>query len=150
VAVQVSPEGRHPADGSIRAGELGVSPPAKVRHVAPVYPALARAANVQGIVIMEARIEQDGSVGDAKVIKSIPLLDQAALDAVKQWRFTPTLLNGQPVAVTMTLTINFALGENTPSAERQEQASTDKAGPEPYLSPDRSKVVDVGSGKPVR
>ena len=99
---------------------------------------------------MEARVEPDGSVSEARVIKSIPLLDGAALDAVKQWRFTPTLLNGQPVAVMMTLTINFALGENTPSLERQEQASTDKAGPEPYFSPDRSRVVFSATAIPVR
>jgi periplasmic protein TonB len=63
------------------------------------------------------RIEPDGSVGQAEVVRSIPLLDQAALDAVKQWQFKPTLLNGQPVAVMMTVTINFTLAgtENMPA-----------------------------------
>ena len=65
------------------------------------------AAGVQGIVILEALIEQDGSVGDVRVLRSIALLDQAAVEAVRQWRFTPTLLNGQPVEVLMTVTVNF-------------------------------------------
>ena len=62
--------------------------------------------------MMEIRIEPDGTVGTATVMRSIPLLDGAALDAVKQWQFTPTLLNGQPVAVIMTVTINFSLGQS--------------------------------------
>ena len=62
--------------------------------------------------MMEIRIEPDGTVGTATVMHSIPLLDGAALDAVKQWQFTPTLLNGQPVAVFMTVTINFSLGQS--------------------------------------
>ena len=64
---------------------------------------------VQGVVIIEATIGPDGRVKDAKVLRSIPLLDQAALDAVKQWTFTPTLLNGVPVPVIMTVTVNFTL-----------------------------------------
>ncbi len=86
--------------------------PQKIKHVSPVYPPIAQAAGVQGIVMMEIRIEPDGTVGTATVMRSIPLLDGAALDAVKQWQFTPTLLNGQPVAVIMTVTINFSLGQS--------------------------------------
>ncbi len=61
------------------------------------------------MVILELRTNQDGFVSDARVLRSIPLLDQAAVDAVMQWRFTPTLLNGQNVPVIMTVTVNFAL-----------------------------------------
>ena len=75
----------------------------------PVYPPIAQSARVQGVVIIEATIGPDGRVKDAKVLRSIPLLDQAALDAVKQWQFTPTLLNGVPVPVIMTVTVNFTL-----------------------------------------
>ena len=61
------------------------------------------------VVIIEATIGPDGRVTDTKVLRSIPLLDQAAVDAVKQWTYTPTLLNGVPVPVIMTVTVNFTL-----------------------------------------
>ncbi len=80
-----------------------------MRDVKPVYPPIAQSARVSGVVIIEATIGADGRVKDAKVLRSIPLLDQAALDAVKQWQFTPTLLNSVPVPVIMTVTVNFTL-----------------------------------------
>ena len=83
--------------------------PEKVRHVAPTYPALAQSVGIQGVVIVEATIGVDGRVTNARVMRSIPLLDQAAIDAVRQWEFTPTLLNGVPVPVIMTVTVNFTL-----------------------------------------
>lgn len=83
--------------------------PTKIVDVKPVYPAEAQAARVQGVVVIEARIAPDGTVQDAKVLRSIPLLDDAAMAAVKQWRFTQTLVNGQPVPVIMTVTVNFSL-----------------------------------------
>jgi TonB family protein len=58
-------------------------------------------------VILEVRIEGDGRVSESRVMRSIPLLDQAAIDAVKQWEFVPTLLNGVPTPVIMTITVNF-------------------------------------------
>lgn len=75
----------------------------------PVYPPIAQSARVQGIVIIEATIGPDGAVKDAKVLRSIPLLDGSALEAVRQWVFTPTLLNGVPVPVIMTVTVQFTL-----------------------------------------
>jgi TonB family protein len=86
-----------------------VAPPTKIKDVKPVYPASAQGSGVQGVVILETIIGPDGKVSDAKVLRSIPLLDQAAIDAVRQWEFTPTLLNGAPVPVIMTVTVNFAL-----------------------------------------
>ena len=86
-----------------------IRPPQKVHHVAPTYPAIAQAARVSGTVIIEALIAEDGSVRDVKVIRSVPLLDASALEAVRQWRFTPTLLNGVPVQVIMTVTVTFNL-----------------------------------------
>jgi TonB family protein len=83
--------------------------PRKIRDVRPVYPDIARAANVQGIVIVEVTIDEFGTVGDARVLRSVPLLDEAALDAVRQWAFQPTLLNGVPTPVVMTVTVNFSL-----------------------------------------
>jgi protein TonB len=64
---------------------------------------------VQGIVIIEAVVGPDGRVQDAKVLRSIALLDAAALEAVKQWEYAPTLLNGVPVPVIMTVTVDFTV-----------------------------------------
>jgi protein TonB len=86
-----------------------IKPPVKTRDVRPQYPAIAQAARVQGVVIIEATIGPNGRVQDARVLRSIPLLDQAALEAVRQWEFTPTLLNGVPVPVIMTVTVQFTL-----------------------------------------
>jgi periplasmic protein TonB len=93
----------------VRVGFSGVRTPVKTRHLDPVYPPIAQAARVQGIVILEATISEDGQVTNARILRSVPLLDQAALDAVRQWQFTPTLLNGVPVPVIMTVTVNFTL-----------------------------------------
>jgi TonB family protein len=86
-----------------------IKPPMKRKHVNPVYPDVARQARVVGVVILEATIGPDGKVEAACILRSIPLLDQAAIDAVRQWEFEPTLLNGQPVPVLMTVTVNFSL-----------------------------------------
>ena len=83
--------------------------PVKVRDVPPVYPPIAQAARVQGIVILEATIGADGRVVNARVLRSVALLDQAALEAVRRWEFTPTLLNGVPVPIVMTVTVSFVL-----------------------------------------
>jgi len=83
--------------------------PQKVHDARPVYPAMALAARVEGIVIIEAVLDADGAVANARVLRGVPLLDPAALDAVRQWRFTPTLLNGHPVPVVMSVTVTFRL-----------------------------------------
>jgi periplasmic protein TonB len=97
-----------PPAAPVRVGG-NIKPPQKTRDVRPTYPAIAQSARVQGIVIIEATIGPNGKVQDARVLRSIPLLDQAALDAVRQWEFTPTLLNGVPVPVIMTVTVQFTL-----------------------------------------
>jgi TonB family protein len=96
------------AEGALRVGG-SIKPPVKVRHVAPEYPADAQAAGIQGVVIIEARIEADGTVSRTRILRSIPALDDAAQEAVSQWQFRPTLLNGQPSPVVMTVTVNFTL-----------------------------------------
>jgi protein TonB len=87
----------------------GIVPPRKIVDVKLVYPALALASRQEGIVILETIIDARGSVETVHVLRGYPLLDQAAVDAVKQWRFTPALLNGEPVPVVMTVTVNFSL-----------------------------------------
>ena len=91
-----------------------VRPPRRTHYAEPVYPQDARAARVQGVVILEVIIGDDGAVSNAHVLRSIPLLDAAALDAVRQWRFTPTLVNGVPTPVIMTVTVNFSLAPSSP------------------------------------
>jgi TonB family protein len=91
----------------------GIAPPTKIKNVAPVYPPDALAARVAGVVIIEAVIGEDGKVRAARVLRSIPMLDPAALEAVKQWEFTPTLLNGTAVPVVMTATVNFMPKQGT-------------------------------------
>jgi protein TonB len=76
----------------------------------PLYPALARQARIQGNVVLHAIIDKDGRVGQLEVVSGHPLLVQAALDAVKQWRYQPTQLNGDPVEVDTTITVSFVLG----------------------------------------
>jgi protein TonB len=84
-------------------------PPAKIKDVLPIYPELAMRAHVAGSVVLEATINAEGRVVDVRVLRSIPLLDKAAVDAVRQWEFTPTRLNGVAVPVIMTVTVNFTL-----------------------------------------
>lgn len=92
----------------VRVGGL-IQEPRKLRHVDPIYPPIAKAARASGLVIIDAIISKDGTVRDAKVTRSSPLLDAAALEAVRQWRYTPPTLNGTPVDVIMTVVVNFAL-----------------------------------------
>ena len=84
-----------------------IQPPTKIKNVQPVYPAVARQARVGGTVQLEVEIGEDGKVSDARVVKSVPLLDQAALDAVKQWEYTPMTKGGVAVPVVMMVTVNF-------------------------------------------
>jgi len=100
--------GNESFDKRLRVGG-DIKEPKKIKHVPPQYPQIAQTAKVQGVVIIEATIGPNGAVQEAKVLRSIPLLDAAALDAVRQWQFTPTLLNGVPVPVIMTVTVNFTL-----------------------------------------
>ena len=94
--------------GPVRVGG-DIEAPKKIKDVLPVYPPVAIAGRVQGQVIIEAVIDKRGHVSDTKILKSIPLLDKAAVDAVRQWEYTTTTLNGVPVAVIMTVTVTFAL-----------------------------------------
>ena len=107
------PVARPPADppqgpATVRMAQLP-EPPRKVVDARPVYPDLARTARVEGTVILEAVLDTSGRVTQLHVVRSVPLLDQAALDAVRQWRYSPSLYGGKPVSVLMTITIRFTL-----------------------------------------
>jgi protein TonB len=81
-----------------------------LQEIKPLYPPLARQARIQGNVILHAIIDKDGRVAELQVVSGHPLLVQSALDAVKQWRYKPTLLNGDPVEVDTTITVTFTMG----------------------------------------
>jgi protein TonB len=94
--------------GPYRLGE-GIEPPRKIKDVRPLYPTGALAMRALGTVVIEAIIGVDGKVREARIVSSIPELDQAALDAVRQWEFTPSRLNGVAVAVIVTVLVRFSL-----------------------------------------
>ena len=97
-----------PTPAPLRA-DTDIPAPQLTRQVEPVYPSIAQTARVQGSVILDATISPAGRVTSVKILRSIPLLDQAAVDAVKQWEFAPTVVNGVAVPVIMTVTVSFTL-----------------------------------------
>ena len=105
----------------VRVGS-GVRPPTVVQRVPPVYPPEARTARVQGVVILEATIGTTGEVSDVEVLRSVPLLDEAAVAAVRQWRYEPTLVDG--VAVPVLMTVRTLTKITLPCAKRAKPEKT--------------------------
>lgn len=88
----------------------GVTPPVKIYSPRPLYTEDARRAGIEGVVILETVVDEEGNVRDVKVLKGLPHgLDQSAIDTVKTWRYEPAVRNGEPVAVYFTFTINFSI-----------------------------------------
>lgn len=83
-----------------------------IREVKPVYPPIARQARIQGMVVLEAQISKDGKIESLQLVSGHPILAAAAIDAVRQWRYSPYLLNGEPVAVDTQIRLNFTLAGN--------------------------------------
>ena len=108
VSLEAAPPAPPPAITPMRLSS-GITAPTRIKNTLPTYPPIAQSARVQGDVIIEATIGPDGKVQDARVLRSVPLLDQAAVAAVMGWEYTPTLLNGQPVPIIMTVTVRFRL-----------------------------------------
>jgi len=138
----------------IRVGD-GVPPPRKVHDVSPVYPLAARTLRVQGLVILEATIGPTGDVVDVEVLRSVPELDAAAVAAVEQWRYEPTLVDGEAVAVVMTVTIHFGLsgGEASrrlppPAGEPAQPAGSPGSGEAALESAIFGQVLDA-DGEPL-
>ena len=106
-AVETMPPPAPWAEGAVRVG-YRVAMPMKLKHVSPKYPIDAIEAGIEGVVIVEARIEPDGRILNARVLRSVPQLDPAALEAVMQWEFAPTLISGVTVPVLLTVTVQFS------------------------------------------
>jgi protein TonB len=87
----------------------GVSSGLLIRRVNPTYPPLARQARIQGTVILQAQISKDGSIENLQLVSGHPMLAPAAIEAVKQWKYKPYLLNGEPVEVDTQVQVNFTL-----------------------------------------
>ena len=113
-----------PDPAPVRVGGA-IAPPLKLKDVKPIYPAEAQSARAQGVVIIEATIDPTGKVSETKVLRSIPMLDDAAVTAVKQWEFTPTLVNGVARPVIFTATVNFTLGPSANMPPPAPPAATD-------------------------
>jgi protein TonB len=87
----------------------GVSTGLLIRKVPPTYPPLARQARIQGVVILQAQISKEGNIQNLQLISGHPMLAPAAIEAVKQWKYKPYLLNGEPVEVDTQVQVNFTL-----------------------------------------
>ena len=107
--VDAPPPPTPPSEPTIYVVSGQLERPGKLVHVDPVYPSIATAARVEGIVILEAIIDGDGNVDELRVLRSVPLLDDAAVDAVKSWKYEPTIVGGKAVPIQMTVTVKFAL-----------------------------------------
>ena len=90
-----------------------IKEPRKLKDVAPEYPEEAKKARIQGVVILECTISPKGRVVDVKVMRGVPGLDKAAIDAVRQWEYSPTLVDGQAVSLIMNVTVNFRLDQGS-------------------------------------
>jgi protein TonB len=106
--ITVSKESPIPAEGPVRA--IGpIKPPKLLKHVDPIYPEIARQAKVEGVVILEAMTDLYGRIASVKILRSIPLLDQAAVDAVRQWVYEPPVIEGRKREMIFTTTVRFTL-----------------------------------------
>lgn len=104
IKIPITPPSPIPIGGDVQQAKLIYGP-------TPIYPDLAKKMHTQGTVTLEAIISKEGRVKDLRVLSGHPLLIQAAVEAVKRWRYQPTLLSGQPVEVIATVTVNFKLSD---------------------------------------
>jgi len=157
VSIEVAGSGTlvvRPEDGPRRLGG-SIEEPQRIRYVPPEYPELARRARLEGVVVLRIVIDEQGRVEDAEVLRPLGLgLDEAAVEAVRQWRYTPTRYNGRPVELVLTVTVQFELLDSEPGRPRQapEDAGSDVVsgqrdqGPEASLHP---RVLVEGGWTPV-
>ena len=139
---------------TLRAGDE-IKEPKKLKNVSPSYPEDAIRAGLEGVVIIDCVVDVKGKVDSAKVLRGVPPLTDAALKAVRQWRYTPTLLNGAAVPVIMTVTVNFRrepqfqlkdLLDSLKSANefiRESAANRLRGGPRRGLGVDGSDIAQI-------
>lgn len=151
----VATAGAAPLQGSQAADQKPVrltaktKPPKKVKDVKPVYPAEAKKAGLKGTVVLEITVDKDGKVEDTKVLRSAEGFDQAAIDAVKQWEFEPTVLEGKAVPVIMTVTVNFQPKKTPPAPPKAPTPPKPAKAPEPPAPPASVQTVsDVAAVPP--
>jgi len=111
------------AEGAVKVKDA-IKPPKLVKMVQPAYPEEASKAGVEGVVILQARTDVEGKVKDVMVLRSVPALDQAAIDAVKQWIYEPLMIDGQPKEAVFTTTVRFALDDKKPAGQGQKPGET--------------------------
>jgi TonB family protein len=109
------------ADDNVMAGRL-------LKRVSPVYPPLARQARIQGTVILKVLINKSGEVANIQLVSGHPMLAPAAIEAVKQWKYDPYLLNGEPIEVVTNVAVNFTLAGTAPNAGTTGNVSVGPAG----------------------
>jgi TonB family protein len=128
-------------DEPVTAGSGGVSVPKRTKSVLPDYPPTAQAQGIRGIVILELIIDKEGKVAEARVIRSVPGLDEAALAAARQWTYEVTKVNAKPVSVRLTVPITFAM--KLPEMTRQDGIPELRQGIAPPFPPDGSGPATV-------
>ena len=97
-----------PPRGPVRVGGQ-IKEPTLIHRVDPEYPMLAQVSQIEGVVILEAIVDQEGRVESLKVLRSAPVFERAALEAVRQWRYSPVILNGRPEKFILTVVVSFHL-----------------------------------------
>jgi TonB family protein len=117
-----------PSEGPV-AATGDIKPPKLVKRVDPVYPDEARKAGIEGLVILGATTDASGRVASVKVLRSVPELDQAAIDAIRQWVYKPLLIEGKPRGCTFTVTVRFSLKDkpSAPLVSAEEPVKTEEA-----------------------
>ena len=111
------------AEGAVKVKDP-LKPPKLVKTVQPVYPEEARKAGVEGVVILQARTDVEGKVKDVMVLRSVPVLDKAAIEAVRTWVYEPMTIDGQPKEAVFTTTVRFTLSDKKPAGPEGEPAKT--------------------------
>ena len=148
-AVCASPALAAPLDQSapVRVGGA-IRAPQKIKDVPPVYPQIAQEQRVEGVVILELLVDPQGIVSSARVVRSVPMLDEAALEAVLQWEYTPTMLNGQPVSLLYNVTVAFSLRDRDNTARAAAPASTPAPAPDQTAPAIASRATGVNVVQP--
>jgi TonB family protein len=133
------PDASAPTSGRIHV-DADVTSAMLVHQVSPVYPPLAKTAHISGTVVLHALIAKDGTIEQLQVVSGPPLLLRSAMDAVQQWVYRPTLVNGDPVRVDTTISVVYTLGEENPNnAEGSGTPSDVRGSPSPQVAADPSQ-----------